>query len=78
MTVGEAPITHDPAQLASYVYPQNKELDMVFQFELIDIDAAGGMEAESPILWKPWKLEDMKNIVNKWQSFGREDGFWNT
>ncbi|THH30754.1 hypothetical protein EUX98_g3425 [Antrodiella citrinella] len=78
MTVGEAPITHIPATLAEYVLPQNKELDMVFQFELIDIDAQGGMEAESPILWKPWRLQDMKDIVTKWQSYSREDGFWNS
>ncbi|KAH8077732.1 alpha amylase [Cristinia sonorae] len=78
MTVGEAPITHNPPDIAKYVYPQNKELDMVFQFEFIDIDAQGGKEAESPILWKPWRLQDMKDVMSKWQSFGREDGFWNS
>lgn len=78
MSIGEAPATHAIAELAAYVYPKNKELDMVFQFELNDIDAPGGLEAESTICWKPWSLQEMKEIIRKFQEWGREDDFWNT
>lgn len=78
MSIGEAPATHAIAELAPYVYPKNKELDMVFQFELNDIDAPGGLEAESTICWKPWSLQEMKEIIRKFQEWGREDDFWNT
>ncbi|TCD61193.1 hypothetical protein EIP91_008799 [Steccherinum ochraceum] len=78
VSIGEAPVTHSIAELAQYVYPKNKELNMVFQFELNDIDAQGGLEAESPICYKPWRLQDMKAIINRFQQWGRSDDFWNT
>jgi len=57
MTVGETPGT--PPQIAAkYVNRDRHELDMVFNFELMEID-------HDPInKWKPkeWKLTDLKNI----------------
>ena len=74
-TVGEAPFSHSADDLAEYVLPKNKELKTVFQFELMDIDSFDSLE---PLVPKPWKLSDLKNIVEKWQTFKREEGFWNT
>lgn len=74
-TVGEAPFSHSADDLAEYVLPQNGELKTVFQFELMDIDSSNPLE---PLLPKPWKLSDLKNVVEKWQTFKREEGFWNT
>jgi oligo-1,6-glucosidase len=74
-TVGEAPFSHSADDLAEYVLPQNKELKTIFQFELMDIDASNPLEKLMP---KPWKLSDLKNVVEKWQTFKREEGFWNT
>ena len=73
-TVGETPFTHSADDLAEYVLPQNRELQTVFQFELMDIDASRPLEKLIP---KPWKLSDLKNVVEKWQTFKREEGFWN-
>lgn len=36
-TVGESPMTHDPADLLPYILPKRKELQMMFQFELADV-----------------------------------------
>ena len=41
----------------------------------MDIDSSDPLE---PLIPKPWKLSDLKNVVEKWQTFKREEGFWNT
>ncbi|KAG2047166.1 glycoside hydrolase family 13 protein [Suillus hirtellus] len=73
ITVGETPFTHDTSELAAYVLPQNRELDMVFHFELMDIDSS----SETPLLTKPWTLRELKAIIGRWQQFMHGDGFWN-
>lgn len=80
MTVGETPFTHSADEVAKYVLPQNKELNMVFQFELMDLDAFVDPRNGDHIQLIPceWKLSDLKDIVSKWQVFKREEGFWNT
>ena len=73
ITVGETPFTHDASALAAYVLPQNKELNMVFHFELMDLDSP----AESPLVKKAWRLAELKAVVGRWQTYKREQGFWN-
>ena len=73
-TVGEAPFSHSANDLAEYVLPQNKELQTIFQFELMDIDSSDPLLRFIP---KPWKLSGLKNIIEKWQTFKRDEGFWN-
>ncbi|KAG1808769.1 glycoside hydrolase family 13 protein [Suillus variegatus] len=63
ITVGETPFTHEASELAAYVLPQNRELDMVFHFELMDIDSS----SESPLITKPWTLRELKAIISRWQ-----------
>ena len=62
--------------LARYVLPKNRELNMVFQFELMDIDSSGKTRSD-PLVPRDWKLTEFKEVVNRWQTFLREDGFWN-
>ncbi|KAF8990723.1 glycoside hydrolase family 13 protein [Cyathus striatus] len=76
MTVGETPFTHDSSQLAAYVLPENKELNMVFQFELMDIDSPLGRD-HSPLIHKQWKLDEFREVEGRWQTFEREREFWN-
>ena len=80
MTVGETPLTHHPEDIAAWVLPQNKELHMVFQFELMDIDSGtgGGAEAIDPLTTRSWSVLELKNTVDKWQQFMRKEGYWNT
>ncbi|EGN92954.1 glycoside hydrolase family 13 protein [Serpula lacrymans var. lacrymans S7.3] len=73
ITVGETPFTHEASELAAYVLPKNKELNMVFHFELMDLDSPD----YSPLAHKAWKLTELKAIVRRWQQYKREEGFWN-
>jgi len=72
MTVGETPGT--PPQIAAkYVNRDRHELNMVFNFELMEID-------HDPInKWrsKEWKLTELKKIFTKWYEGLKEKG-WNT
>ena len=92
MTVGETPCTHEPEEIAAYVLPQNKELNMVFNFELMDIDAGpspnsnppttittstSDTEVLIPLTYRPWRLSRLKHIITKWQTYLRTAGFWN-
>lgn len=76
ITVGETPFTHDALELAAYVLPKNKELNMVFHFELMDLDSPLGGE-HKPLIHRDWNLSELKEIVGRWQNFRREDDFWN-
>ncbi|TFY81517.1 hypothetical protein EWM64_g2496 [Hericium alpestre] len=78
ITVGEAPFTHTPAGLAEFVLPANKELNMVFQFQIVEIDNTDeGIAGSAPLVYRHWKLPELKAIVNRWQNLHRDDGFWN-
>lgn len=74
MTVGETPFTHDESTLAEYGLPKNKELNMLFQFEIMDLDSP----PEVPLKRRQWKLSELKSTIGKWQNFKRDEGFWNT
>lgn len=86
ITVGETPFTHSADQLASYVLPASEELNMVFQFQLMDIDAphadptvpTEAVPNHDPMIWQQWSLKEMKTVIGRWQGFKRDEGFWNT
>jgi len=62
MTVGEA-VNVTPEEASLYVSEDRNELNMVFHFELMDVDSGPGGK------WnvQPWKLADIKSIISKWQ-----------
>lgn len=61
MTVGEAPGVN-PEMASLYVGEDRNELNMVFQFEHMDVGTG-------KYKWdiRPWKLTDFKKIMSKWQ-----------
>ena len=64
MTVGEnAAVTPELACL--YAGFDREELNMVFQFELMDVD---GGETRRWELEHPWKLSDLKRVMTRWQT----------
>ncbi|KAF8882742.1 glycoside hydrolase family 13 protein [Gymnopilus junonius] len=77
ITVGETPFTHDASELAAYALPANKELQMVFHFELMDIDSPKEGQDIVALKSKEWKLDDLRSIVTLWQQYRRDEGFWN-
>lgn len=72
MTVGETPaVTVEEAN--QYASSDRKELDMVFQFELMDVD--GGESGK----WNDtrYRLKDVKQVLRKWQK-GLHGQAWNS
>jgi len=72
MTVGEMPgVTTEQAEL--YTGEDRRELNMVFTFEHMDIDSGPGGKWDVV----PWKLTDLKRILNRWQ-LGLQGKGWNS
>ena len=63
MCVGETPFSSSATGF-SYVDPDQREMDMVFSFDLMDIDS--GKTGKWEIV--PWNLSRMKAIVEDWQT----------
>ncbi|KAI5475280.1 glycoside hydrolase family 13 protein [Pseudohyphozyma bogoriensis] len=74
ITVGECPFTHDPKTLLPYVAPSSRELNMVFNFTLMDIDES----VEGPMSIKPWTLPQFKAIIERLQNSMYDMGGWNS
>jgi oligo-1,6-glucosidase len=71
LTVGEMPgVTVEEARL--FTDPVRHEIDMVFQFEHVSIDAEGSKWA-----LKPFRLVDLKDTFGRWQT-GLADVGWNS
>lgn len=72
MTVGEMPgATVDQAKL--YTGEDRSELNMVFQFEHMDVDSGPGGKWDV----RPWTLKGLRDILHKWQ-VGLENTGWNS
>ncbi|MDN4526880.1 glycoside hydrolase family 13 protein [Fictibacillus fluitans] len=72
MTVGEMPgVTTEEAAL--YTDGERRELNMVFQFEHVDLDTGPGGKWDL----KPLELKDLKATFTKWQK-GLEGKGWNS
>ncbi|MCZ8518302.1 MULTISPECIES: glycoside hydrolase family 13 protein [Paenibacillus] len=72
MTVGEA-IGVTPEEAAMYVGEERNELNMVFHFELMEVDSGEHGKWDC----RPWKLSDIKRIIQKWQVELQDKG-WNS
>jgi len=71
ITVGEMPgVTVEEAKL--YTDPARRELDMVFQFEHVQVDRGAAF-------WdiRPFRLRDLKAVLGRWQAGLAEVG-WNS
>lgn len=74
MTVGELPHTPDPRKVLDYVGAAKKQLDMVFQFDIMNL----GQGPTYKYQYTPWKLTEMKSIIKKWQQFIEDTDGWTT
>ena len=74
VTVGELPHTPDPNKVLQYVGAGDKQLSMVFQFDIVDL----GRDQEHKYHSEEWKLSDLKAIVAKWQQFIDGTDGWTT
>ncbi|WP_136608116.1 glycoside hydrolase family 13 protein [Paenibacillus dokdonensis] len=73
MTVGETSGL-GPEQALSYVGDTRNELNMVFQFEHMQLDAASGGSGKWNL--RPWNLLELKKVMSNWQTVMHEQG-WN-
>ncbi|KAH7139479.1 alpha-glucosidase-like protein maltase [Dendryphion nanum] len=76
VTVGELSLTPDPEGVLPYVSARQKELDMVFQFDITHLGQGSGFLDKYD--FAPWKLPEMKRIVEKWQTFIEGTDGWTT
>lgn len=74
VTVGELPHTPDPNQVLKYVGLSDKQLSMVFQFDIVDI----GQGLSYKYRFQEWKLPTLKTVVTKWQTFIDGTDGWTT
>ena len=74
MTVGETPGV-SPKEGAKYVGEDRDELNMVFQFEHVDIDV--GPDGKWGEIGE-WQLTELKDIMSKWQYEMEERNGWNS
>ncbi|QGI87407.1 hypothetical protein CEK25_002363 [Fusarium fujikuroi] len=72
-SVGEMPAVQDPKEVIKSVGESRGELNMIFNFEIVDMDHGDGGKF-SP---RKWEMQDLKRIVNKWQTFMYKNKGWN-
>lgn len=72
-SVGEMPYVRDPEEVLKAVRYDRNEINMIFQFDHVDIDH-GPFDKFVP---NPWKLTDLKKMFNSWQTFMYENDGWN-
>ena len=70
--VGECGGTNDVEDVKKYIMPDRRELDIIFQFELMEIDS-GPLGVFSS---RDWQLSEIKSLTQKWQTILRPA--WNT
>ena len=68
LTVGEMPFVRDEDEIIRVVGAESEELNMIFAFDLLDIDNVPG---EFKFTLHPWDVRDMKRIINRYAISGR-------
>ena len=75
ITVGEMPGVSDIDEILRTVKSGTGELNMIFIFDLVDIDNVPGKVRMT--LWD-WSIKDLRRIVSKWQRAMLENDGWNS
>lgn len=73
-SVGEMPFVKDTNEVLKAVRYDRDEINMIFNFEHVDIDHAPYGNKFKP---GSWKLTDLKNFFERWQVFMYNNGGWN-
>ena len=75
MTVGECPNTPDAARVLKYVSANEEQLNMVFQFDVVDIGQGPYKFQTTPF---NWSLPDFKRAIGATQDLIRGNDGWTT
>ncbi|TVY58618.1 Alpha-glucosidase [Lachnellula cervina] len=73
-SVGEMPSVQDPKEILNAVAYDRGELNMIFNFEIVDMDIGD----EGKFSRRPWTMSKLKGIVDKWQNFMINNDGWNS
>ncbi|KAJ5565824.1 Glycoside hydrolase superfamily [Penicillium sp. DV-2018c] len=72
-SVGEMPFVKDEKEVLHAVQFDRNEINMIFNFEHVDIDH-GKYDKFEP---GSWQLTDLKNFFERWQTFMYDNDGWN-
>lgn len=75
ITVGEMPFVRDEKEILQVVGSDNKELNMIFIFEIVDVDNAVG---DFRLTLRHWEPREIRDIMAKWQRFMIDNDGWNS
>jgi glycosidase len=75
MTVGEMPFVRDEDEIIKVVGADSEELNMIFAFDIVDIDNVPG---DFKFTLYPWDARDVKRIINRLQRLMIERDGWNS
>lgn len=75
VTVGEMPKVDNIDEIIQTVSQKDGELNMIFIFDVVDIDNLAG---EGRVSLRKWTVKDMVEPMNKWQSVMIERDGWNS
>ncbi|KAI5456474.1 putative maltase MLT3 [Mariannaea sp. PMI_226] len=76
ITVGELPCTPDMAKVLRYVSAEAKQMDMVFQFDVVDVGFGRTHKYETT--FKNYVLRELKDAVGRTQGIIRGTDAWTT
>ncbi|KAL5400073.1 hypothetical protein PMIN04_000663 [Paraphaeosphaeria minitans] len=75
ITVGEMPFVRNEDEIIRVVGAESEELNMIFAFDLVDIDNVPG---DFKFTLHPWDAHDLKRIVSRLQRLMLERDGWNS
>lgn len=79
MTVGEMPFIYDDKEFLKIVHQKDGFLNMVFHFELVDIDSErGDVPGDARMSVGNWDVSDLRQIISRWQRIMIDGGGWNS
>ncbi len=74
ITVGEMPWVREEDEILRVVGTNEKELNMIFIFDIVDID---GVPGQARFSTRDWKMPEFKEVVSHWQRVMIERDGWN-
>ncbi|KAF2733654.1 glycoside hydrolase [Polyplosphaeria fusca] len=74
LTVGEMPFVRDEDEIMRVVGSTSESLNMIFAFDLVDIDNVPG---DFKFTLQPWDARDLKSIINRLQRLMLTRDGWN-
>ncbi|KAK0949133.1 hypothetical protein LTS01_025875, partial [Friedmanniomyces endolithicus] len=75
ITVGEMPFVHDEEEIIKVVGADRKELNMIFIFDLVDVDNVPG---SFRLTMHDWKPAEIRRIISKYQKLMLAQDGWNS